>query len=560
MEQPRDYYERERKRKSKPLRVTINAPKRLLSSTVTQSQPLPFLPDELIREILLRLPARSLLRLRRVCTSWESLISSSQFAKDHLQHSTAADPSLSGPRVAYHHSCHYGFGDFSLRSLIENSSKPTEVVLFEERRNYMVIGSCNGLLCLLFDVGFNTCVRLWNPCTGLLTTLSVECGNFLSVRGFGYDHVNDKYKFVVIVKHTGKYTTRIYTFCRNPSKRAIQGIPFSSIKGDGKGVFVPGTATLNWIRSHAILGCLVFSLDLVKETFSEFSLPLNDPDDKTFIFPQLCVLRNCLAYCFNHEKTHWFVWVMKEYGVPKSWTKLAVIPCHPCLSNYHFRPLYIWGNNILVAVALTSKIVLFNLDNCSFEFPQRAVWLEYGVKARAAASVPGFEYLKEKKKIGKNLKRGLLTASNGEVSEIDVTDIGTLERKKVLQRLVGTAEEDNEKFLLKLRERIDSYLNYLHILSSQKKQVTILKDTSGIVRPCPPSSGKTTLLLALAGKLGLDLKVSGRVTYNGHEMNEFVPQRTAIYISQNDVHIGEMTVRETLAFSARCQGVGSRFG
>jgi hypothetical protein len=43
-------------------------------------------------------------------------------------------------------------------------------------------------------------------------------------------------------------------------------------------------------------------------------------------------------------------------------------------------------------------------------------------------------------------------------------------------------------------------------------------------------------------------------------MNEFVPQRTAAYISQYDLHIGEMTVRETLAFSARCQGVGSRYG
>ncbi|KAG5227877.1 pleiotropic drug resistance protein [Salix suchowensis] len=38
-------------------------------------------------------------------------------------------------------------------------------------------------------------------------------------------------------------------------------------------------------------------------------------------------------------------------------------------------------------------------------------------------------------------------------------------------------------------------------------------------------------------------------------MNEFVPQRTASYISQHDLHIGEMTVRETLAFSARCQGL-----
>jgi len=32
------------------------------------------------------------------------------------------------------------------------------------------------------------------------------------------------------------------------------------------------------------------------------------------------------------------------------------------------------------------------------------------------------------------------------------------------------------------------------------------------------------------------------------------------YISQHDLHIGEMTVRETLAFSARCQGVGLHYG
>ncbi|GKD48956.1 pleiotropic drug resistance protein 1-like protein, partial [Tanacetum coccineum] len=75
----------------------------------------------------------------------------------------------------------------------------------------------------------------------------------------------------------------------------------------------------------------------------------------------------------------------------------------------------------------------------------------------------------------------------------------------------------------------------------------------------PPSSGKTTLLLALADGLAKELQKSGKVTYNGHELHEFVPKRTSAYISQNDVHIGEMTVRETLAFSARCQGVGSRY-
>lgn len=57
-----------------------------------------------------------------------------------------------------------------------------------------------------------------------------------------------------------------------------------------------------------------------------------------------------------------------------------------------------------------------------------------------------------------------------------------------------------------------------------------------------------------------ELQVSGNVTYNGHGMREIVGQRSAAYISQHDVHLGELTVRETLAFSARCQGVGTNLG
>ncbi|MBA0756002.1 hypothetical protein Gogos_021194 [Gossypium gossypioides] len=205
------------------------------------------------------------------------------------------------------------------------------------------------------------------------------------------------------------------------------------------------------------------------------------------------------------------------------------------------------------------------------------------------------------------LRKGILASSQGGANEIDVLDIGWQERKALLERLIKVAEEDNDKFLFKLKNRIDrvgidlptievrfqclnieaqayvgsdalptvinfvtnifeSCLIEMGILSSRKKKLTILKDVSGIIKPGrmtlllgPPSSGKTSLLLALAGKLDTALKCSGTVTYNGHEMNEFVPQRTAAYISQHDLHIGEMTVRETLAFSARCQGVGDRY-
>lgn len=76
----------------------------------------------------------------------------------------------------------------------------------------------------------------------------------------------------------------------------------------------------------------------------------------------------------------------------------------------------------------------------------------------------------------------------------------------------------------------------------------------------PPGSGKTTLLKALAGRMDSSLRATGQVTLNGHTHDEFVPQRTAAYISQRDLHVGEMTVRETLDFSAKCQGVGARYG
>ncbi|KAL8153222.1 hypothetical protein V2J09_010982 [Rumex salicifolius] len=212
------------------------------------------------------------------------------------------------------------------------------------------------------------------------------------------------------------------------------------------------------------------------------------------------------------------------------------------------------------------------------------------------------------------IRKGILkgdvgpTSSGGHGHEVvDVDKLGFREKKDLLERLVKIAEDDNENFLLRLRERIDrvgidiptievrfehlnvdaqvhvggralpsvwnftinileGFLNFLHILPTRKRPLSILHDVSGSVKPGritlllgPPGSGKTTLLLALAGKLARDLKVSGDITYNGHTMDEFVPQRTSAYISQNDLHVGEMTVRETLAFSARVQGVGTNY-
>ncbi|KAK1362999.1 hypothetical protein POM88_038560 [Heracleum sosnowskyi] len=263
--------------------------------------------------------------------------------------------------------------------------------------------------------------------------------------------------------------------------------------------------------------------------------------------------------------------------------------------------LYNLSNNVRQSMSTGEKMG-------SLRSNSSAIWRNSGMEvfSKSARDEDDEEALKwasiEKLPTFDRLRKGLLLGT-----EVDIHDLGAEERKKLLERLVNVAEEDNEKFLLKLRNRVDrvgidlpqievrfahlkieaeahvgsralpSFMNFcigivegllntLHIIPSKKERLTILNDVSGIIRPCrmtlllgPPSSGKTTLLLALAGKLDPTLKFSGRVTYNGHEMTEFVPKKTAAYISQHDLHIGEMTVRETLAFSARCQGVGSRY-
>lgn len=54
------------------------------------------------------------------------------------------------------------------------------------------------------------------------------------------------------------------------------------------------------------------------------------------------------------------------------------------------------------------------------------------------------------------LRKGILiSGSKGEANEVEIDSLGFQERKSLLERLVRVTEEDNEKFLLKLKDRID---------------------------------------------------------------------------------------------------------
>ncbi|RDX62153.1 ABC transporter G family member 34, partial [Mucuna pruriens] len=226
---------------------------------------------------------------------------------------------------------------------------------------------------------------------------------------------------------------------------------------------------------------------------------------------------------------------------------------------------------------------------------------EEDLKWTAMERLPTFERMR---KVMLNLM-----LDNGKIThcQLDVTHLTLQDKKHLLESVLKFVHDDNEKLLCRLRRRInrvgieipkievryenlsvegnvhvgsralptllnvtlntfERILGLLRLAPLKKRKIHILKDVSGIVKPSrmtlllgPPGAGKTTFLLALAGKLDHDLKVYGRITYCGHELNEFVAKKTCAYIDQHDLHYGEMTVRETLEFSGRCLGIGTRY-
>ncbi|KEH19714.1 putative F-box domain-containing protein [Medicago truncatula] len=288
-----------------------------------------FLPEEIIVNILLRLPVRSLLQFKCVCKSWKILISDPQFAKNQFLSSTEY-PQLVSPVFGL---AKCEIVSYPLKPLLENTltiDKPVKPVIFSSRCQIMILGSCNGLLCLHEDSHF----RLWNPSLKLESKRSptIVCFNHYEVtfRGFGYDIVNDRYTVLVVVNNrynSKEIVTIIYTFGEN-SWTTVQNFPYDHEYNSNNwlGKFVSGT--INWIVNkdrNSTNQEVIVSFDLDKKTYGEILLPEYDGDN--VCNPMLHVLTNCICVSFDHPKeAHWVVWMMKKNSVVESWTKLKIIP------------------------------------------------------------------------------------------------------------------------------------------------------------------------------------------------------------------------------------------
>ncbi|KAJ1410559.1 F-box-like domain superfamily [Sesbania bispinosa] len=297
----------------------------------------PILHDELITDILSRLPVKSLMRFRCVCKSWKSLISDPQFVKLHLRQSSAKIGDLAHLRLLFEReiddtdnkivsSCSYN-------ELIEN---PTAVVNeqnshFQLKNRYRAIGTCNGLI----------------------SFVGVPLGERKKVKTAAAGLYDDYHPHPVKVYNLG-----------SDSWRSLPVFPIfpSPLRSDG--IYLNGS--LIWSGHHYVSDFdrsgdfdrfAIVSLDLGTETYAELSVPPLDMDSN--LIPSLALLRDCLCVCHMKNNTHFVLW---QFGVDKSWTCLLNVSYRYLLTpQQSLRCVLCMSGNGNVLLLIEDEVVLYDL-------------------------------------------------------------------------------------------------------------------------------------------------------------------------------------------------------
>lgn len=242
---------------------------------------------------------------------------------------------------------------------------------------FRIVGSCNGLLCLSDDLfGYTNTVILWNPAIKRKLTLPIpsfmleQVSMNMVVLGFGFDCKNDDYKVVRIGYFQGDNVTHkvdVYTV-KGRAWRGIGGPPprYRIVEYYWSQAFVNGV--VHWVAYHwseglgSKLNCLIMSFDMRDEVFNEMLLP-EELVHKSPMNMFTAKIGESLAL-FQCDRLRWSeccsIWVMKEYGVVESWSKLFTADVDGCFIPVGI-PLGVRNNlEILVAAARSGELISYD--------------------------------------------------------------------------------------------------------------------------------------------------------------------------------------------------------
>ncbi|KAK2984430.1 hypothetical protein RJ640_014836 [Escallonia rubra] len=289
------------------------------------------LPEDIIDDILTRLPASSLGRFRCVSKQWRARISHPQFVKTHLSRSNKrarvlvfmflGDIDLDGRLYTL---------DFDSKSRHNNRVGIAKELNLQAHVPLHVQGSCNGLV--LIAVGGEWSLLLFNPTTQESKKLLVPplTGNARDINyGLGYASGTDDYKVVrlmllktTVVRNGSNVRLDIYD-TKGSRWRRLENLGSHSYYyvAGRNGIFVSGS--LHWLAGRKGLGecyMTIVAFDLVEEKFREMPVPSDCVTES--IGSELVVLDGCLSLKCRSEDVN-NVWVMKEYGATGSWTRFT---------------------------------------------------------------------------------------------------------------------------------------------------------------------------------------------------------------------------------------------
>ncbi|XP_057801686.1 F-box/kelch-repeat protein At3g23880-like [Salvia miltiorrhiza] len=273
------------------------------------------LPEQIIEEILSRIAVKSLLRLRCVSKSWGSLIGSERFIKKHHQNSLN-NPSFPQQRVIIQKNMVEWPMQCSLLSILSGPTNtiplsPLTVPTNTTVPGCQIVGSCNGLLCIVNDQ--NIIFQLWNPSTRISKKLpeisnpNSDVCNF----GFGWVESTNEYKvFVLVVDYyDNSKVGKVYS-SKTKSWKTIE-LSYDLVYCSLGGVFAGGK--LYWMNER---DKVIIFWDLKSEVFGRIELPFDQE-----VYEKIGLLGGFLCVlCFNDQIKSFRVWVMKE-----SWEKVVTL-------------------------------------------------------------------------------------------------------------------------------------------------------------------------------------------------------------------------------------------
>ncbi|OIW08151.1 hypothetical protein TanjilG_06694 [Lupinus angustifolius] len=260
-----------------------------------------YVPEAILEQILLHLPSTTLIRFSSVSKSWFSLISSLSFTLQRSFSNPNPTLLLIQPTPSSH-----------------STTFTTTPPPYSTHHPYSLrfISSLYGVVCFIEQsVGHDHAITLFNPSIRTYLRIQTPAVKHTAL-GFGFDTGNSDFKVIRIFNGVELYSLNQggWRGIHCPYRK-LEELQFSNtqcfLHGNVHWVVSPSYATKSYV--------LIFNM--VQEKFKRMGFPPN------LVFDALCTLQLKVTVIQGYLSVFdcCGIWMMREYGVAESWTKMFTL-------------------------------------------------------------------------------------------------------------------------------------------------------------------------------------------------------------------------------------------